>query len=37
MGLQIAGGEFGDADVLGVSRELEEAMPFRDRKPPAWA
>lgn len=34
MGLQVAGPPLGDALVLAVSRQLEEAMPWRDRGSP---
>jgi amidase len=33
MGLQIAGRTFAEADVLQLSRQLEEAMPWRQRQP----
>lgn len=34
LGLQIVGRRFGDAEVLAVSRVLEEALPYRDRTAP---
>lgn len=34
IGMQIAGRRFADADVLQVSRQLEEAMPWRTRRAP---
>lgn len=36
IGLQLAGRPLADATVLQVSRQLEEALPWRDRKSPAW-
>jgi amidase len=36
IGLQIAGRLYGEADVLAVSRQLEEAAPWRSRRPPRW-
>lgn len=33
MGLQIAGRQFADADVLALSKQLEEALPFRSVMP----
>jgi amidase len=36
IGLQIIGKPLGDADVFAVSRQLELALPFRERKPPIW-
>lgn len=33
IGLQIAGRPFADADVLALSKQLEEALPFRDMRP----
>jgi amidase len=34
MGLQLLGGRHGDPDVLALSRQLELAMPWRQRHPP---
>ncbi len=34
MGLQLVGTMFAEADVLAVARQLEEAMPWRDRHAP---
>jgi amidase len=36
IGVQLGGSAFADADVLAVSRQLEEAMPWRDRRPPGF-
>lgn len=36
IGLQIGGRPFAEADVLAISRQLEEALPFRDRRPALW-
>lgn len=37
IGVQLAGRLFADADVLAVSRELEQALPWHDRRPPRAA
>jgi amidase len=37
MGLQIAGAPLGEDVVLAVSRQLEEAMPWRARRAPMAA
>jgi amidase len=37
IGVQLAGRHFEDAVVLAVARELEQAMSWRDRKPPSAA
>lgn len=35
IGLQLIGRRFRDAELLAIARELEAAMPWRDRRPPA--
>ena len=37
IGVQLAGRRFEDALVLAVARELEQALPWRDRQPPSAA
>lgn len=34
IGVQLAGPRYADAQVLALARQLEQAMPWRDRRPP---
>ena len=34
MGLQLVGKAFAEADILALSRQLEQAMPWRHHAPP---
>jgi amidase len=35
-GLQLIGREFAEGDILAVARQLEQAMPWRQRRAPEW-